>query len=92
MGEVYRAEDADPNRHVAIKVLPDIFSGDPGMLIRFEREALLLASPKHTHIAAICGLEQAEGKLFLVLELVKGKMLAQRIAKEPLPVVEALEV
>ncbi|MBZ5498056.1 MAG: protein kinase [Acidobacteriia bacterium] len=92
MGEVYRAEDTNLDRPVAIKVLPDIFSGDPERLARFEREAKLLASLNHQNIAAIYGLEEAGGKRFLVLELVEGETLAQRIAKGPLPVEEALEV
>jgi serine/threonine protein kinase/WD40 repeat protein len=92
MGEVYRAEDANLDRQVAIKVLPDIFSGDPERLARFEREAKLLASLNHPNIAAIHGLEESGGKSFLVLELVEGETLAQRIAKGPLPVDETLEV
>ena len=86
MGEVYRAEDTNLNRQVAIKVLPEMFSGDPERLARFEREAKLLASLNHPNIAAIYGFEQADGKRFLVMELVEGETLAQRIAKEPLPV------
>jgi serine/threonine protein kinase/Tol biopolymer transport system component len=92
MGVVYRAQDTKLDRQVAIKLLPDIFSGDPERLARFEREAKLLASLNHPNIAAIHGLEQAEGKRFLVLEMVDGETLAQRIAKRPLPVEEALEV
>jgi serine/threonine protein kinase/Tol biopolymer transport system component len=92
MGVVYRAEDTNLSRQVAIKVLPDIFSGDPERLARFEREAKLLASLNHPNIAAIHGLEEAAGKRFLVLELVEGETLAQRIDKGPLPVEEALEV
>ena len=92
MGEVYRAEDTNLDRQVAIKVLPDIFSGDPERLARFEREAKLLALLNHPNIAAIHGLEEAGGKRFLVLELVEGETLAQRIAKGPLPVDEALDV
>jgi serine/threonine protein kinase len=92
MGEVYRAEDTNLNLQVAIKVLPDIFSGDPERLARLEREAKLLASPNHPNIAAIHGLEQAEGKRFLVLALVEGETLAHRISKGPLPVDEALNV
>jgi len=61
MGEVYRAEDTNLNRQVAIKVLPDIFAGDPERLARFEREAKLLASLNHPNIAAIHGLEEADG-------------------------------
>src|SRR5512136_2321761 len=92
MGEVYRAEDTNLDRQVAIKVLPDIFSGDLERLARFEREAKLLASLNHPNIAAIHGLEQAEGKRFLVMELVEGETLAQRIAKGPLPIDETLDV
>jgi len=92
MGEVYSAEDTILARQVAIKVLPDIFAGDPGRLARFEREAKLLASLNHPNIAAIHGLEQAGGKRFLVLELVEGETLAQLIAKGPLPVDETLEL
>jgi serine/threonine protein kinase len=92
MGVVYRAEDTKLDRQVAIKVLPDIFSIDPERLARFEREAKLLASLNHPNIAAIHGLEEAAGKRFLVLELVESETLAQRIAKGPLPVEEALEV
>ncbi len=69
MGEVYRAEDTNLNRQVAIKVLPDIFAGDPERLARFEREAKLLASLSHPNIAAIYGLEKTDGSPFLVMEL-----------------------
>ncbi|MGA2263295.1 MAG: protein kinase [Acidobacteriota bacterium] len=92
MGEVYRAEDTNLSRHVAIKVLPDKFAGDPERLARFEREAKVLASLSHPNIASIYGLEQAGGKRLLVMELVAGETLAQRIAKRPLPVAEALDV
>jgi Tol biopolymer transport system component len=92
MGEVYRAEDTNLNRQVAIKVLPDIFASDPERLARFEREAKLLASLNHPNIASIYGLEEADGKRFLVLELVEGQTLAERLHKGPLPVEEALEV
>jgi serine/threonine-protein kinase len=92
MGEVYRAEDTKLGRQVAIKVLPDIFSSDPERLARLEREAKLLALLNHPNIAAIHGLEEAAGRRFLVLELVEGETLAQRIAKGPLPIEEALEV
>src|SRR5512143_3738539 len=92
MGEVYRAEDTNLNRQVAIKVLPDIFAGDPERLARFEREAKLLASLNHPNIASIYGLEEADGKRFLVLELVEGQTLAERLPKGPLPVEETLDV
>ena len=92
MGEVYRAQDMKLEREVAIKVLPALLSHDPERLARFEREAKLLASLNHPNIAAIHGLEEYDGRRFLVLELVEGKTLAERVAKGPLPVEEALEV
>ncbi len=92
MGEVYRAEDTNLRREVAIKVLPEQFTKDPQRLARFEREAQLLAQLNHPHIAAIYGLEEADGVRFLALELVPGETLAERVAKGPLPVEEALEV
>ncbi|MEE8390896.1 MAG: protein kinase, partial [Anaerolineae bacterium] len=88
----YRAEDTNLSREVAIKVLPEQFTQDPQRLARFEREAKLLASLNHPNIAAIYGLEETEGVRFLALELVEGKTLAERVAKGPLPVEEALEV
>ncbi len=88
---VYRAEDSRLNRQVPVKVLPGIFTGDPERLARFEREAKLRASLNHPKLAAIYGLEEAEGKRFLVPELVESETPAQRIAKRPLPVDEALE-
>ena len=92
MGEVYRAEDTNLSREVAIKVLPEQFTQDPQRLARFEREAKLLASLNHPNIAAIYGLEEAEGVRFLSLELVPGDTLQEHVAKGPLPVEEALEV
>jgi len=92
MGEVFLAHDTSLDRKVVLKFLPDIFSGDPERLARFEREAKLLASLNHPNIATIYGLEQADGKRFLAMELVEGETLAQRIAKGVLPVEEALEV
>jgi serine/threonine protein kinase len=92
MGVVYRAEDTKLKRTVALKFLPPAFAADPERLIRFEREARLVASLNHPNIAAIYGLEEAAGKRFLVLELVEGETLAQRIARGPLPVDEALKV
>ncbi len=92
MGEVYRAEDTNLSREVAIKVLPEQFTQDPQRLARFEREAKLLASLNHPNIAAIYGLEEADGVRFLSLELVPGETLQERVAKGPLPVEEALEV
>jgi len=81
MGVVYKAQDTHLNRLLALKVLPDVFAGDPERLARFEREAKLLASLSHPNIAAIHGLEQDEGKRFLVLELVEGQTVAQRLLK-----------
>ena len=92
MGEVFLAHDTSLDRKVALKFLPDIFSGDPERLARFEREAKLLASLNHSNIATIYGLEQADGKRFLAMELVEGETLAQRVARGPLPVEEALEL
>ena len=92
MGEVYRAEDTNLSREVAIKVLPEQFTQDPQRLARFEREAKLLASLNHPNIAAIYGLEEADGVRFLALELVPGETLQERVSKGPLPVEEALEV
>jgi len=92
MGEVYRAEDSTLKRQVALKILPEVFAADPERLARFQREAEVLASLNHPNIASIYGLEEADGKRFLVLELVEGETLAERIKKGPLPVEEALEV
>ena len=92
MGEVYRAEDTNLSRQVAIKVLPDEFAHDAERLARFEREAKLLASLNHPNIASIYGLEQADGKPFLVLELVEGKTLAERLKKGRIPLDETLDI
>jgi serine/threonine protein kinase len=92
MGEVYRAQDTNLNRQVAIKVLPDLFSGDPERLARFEREAQLLASLNHPNIAIIFGMERVAREILLVMELVNGPTLAERLEKGPLPVDEALEI
>lgn len=92
MGEVYLAEDTNLKRQVAIKVLPKAFSLDKERLARFEREARLLASLNHPNIATIHGLEKSDGQQFLVMELVEGDTLAERIKKGPLAVEEALEV
>ena len=90
MGEVYRARDTKLGREVAIKVLPDAFAEDRERLARFEREARLLASLNHPNIATLHGLEESGGIRFLVMELVPGETLAERIAAGPLPVDEAL--
>jgi len=92
MGTVYRAQDTTLDREVAIKVLPEQFTQDPQRLARFEREAKLLASLNHPNIAAIHSFEHADEVHFLVLELVPGETLAERVAKGPLPVAEALEI
>ncbi len=92
MGTVYRAQDTTLDREVAIKVLPEQFTQDPQRLARFEREAKLLASLNHPNIAAIHSFEHSDSMHFLVLELVPGETLAERVAKGPLPVEEALEV
>ncbi len=80
MGEVYRARDMKLGRDIAIKILPSTFTHDPERVARFEREAQLLAALNHPHIAAIYGLEEANGAQFLVLELVEGETLADRLA------------
>jgi serine/threonine protein kinase len=92
MGEVYRARDARLNRDVALKVLPDAFSAEPDRLARFKREAQLIASLNHPNIAAIYGLEDADGVHALVLELVEGPTLADRLARGPIPLEEALPI
>jgi len=92
MGEVYRARDENLGREVALKVLAPSLAGDPEHLTRFEREARLLASLNHPGIAMIHGLERGAGAPFLVLELVEGETLADRIAAGPLPIDEALRI
>ena len=92
MGQVYQATDTKLNRQVALKILPEAFATDPDRLARFQREAQVLASLNHPNIAAIHGLEDSEGTKALVLELVEGPTLAERIAKGPIPIDEALPV
>ena len=92
MGEVYRARDTKLNRDVAIKVLPDLFAAHPERLARFQREAQLLASLNHPNIAQIHGLEEADGTRALVLELIEGEDLAQRLERGPIPMAEALSI
>ena len=92
MGEVYRAIDTNLKRAVAIKVLPTSVAADAERLARFQREAELLASLNHPHIAAIYGLEDADGVKALVLELVEGPTLADRIAQGPIPLDEAIPI
>jgi serine/threonine-protein kinase len=92
MGEVYRATDTHLNRLVAVKVLPEAFNRDSERLARFEREAKTLATLNHPNIAAIHGFEKSSGTHALVMELVEGPTLAERIAQGPLPVDEALSI
>ncbi len=92
MGEVYRARDTRLGRDVAIKILPRAFKDDPHRLARFEREARVLASLNHPHIGAIYGLEDADGVTALVMELVEGDDLSQRIARGAIPIAEALSI
>ena len=92
MGQVYQATDTKLNRQVALKILPEAFATDPDRLARFQREAQVLASLNHPNIAAIHGLEDSEGTKALVLELVEGPTLADRIAQGPIPVDEALPI
>jgi serine/threonine-protein kinase len=92
MGEVYRARDTKLNRDVALKVLPDSFASDPDRLARFTREAQTLASLNHPNIAHIHGLEETNGVRALVMELVEGEDLAQRIERGAIPIDEALPI
>ena len=98
MGEVYRARDTTLNRDVAIKVLPDLFATDPDRLARFEREAQALAALNHPNTAHVYGLERRErqegqdGAAFIVMELVDGEELAQRIARGAIPLDEAMPI
>ena len=92
MGEVYRARDSKLNREVALKVLPEGFAQDAERVARFQREAQLLASLNHPNIAAIYGLEESDGVRALVMELVEGPTLADRIASGPIPLDEALTI
>jgi serine/threonine protein kinase/Tol biopolymer transport system component len=92
MGEVYRATDTNLARQVAIKVLPESMAADAERLARFDREAKTLAALNHPHIAAIYGLERSDGQTALVMELVEGPTLADRIADGPIPVDEALAI
>jgi eukaryotic-like serine/threonine-protein kinase len=92
MGEVYRATDTNLKRAVAIKVLPQSLDADVDRLARFQREAEVLASLNHANIAAIYGLERSGGTTTLVMELVEGPTLADRIAQGPIPVDEALPI
>ena len=92
MGQVYRATDTTLDRDVALKVLPDAFTADPDRLARFEREAKVLASLNHPNIGAIYGLEKSGDTRALVLELIEGPTLADRIKRGPIPLDEALPI
>jgi Tol biopolymer transport system component len=92
MGEVYRARDSRLARDVAVKVLPTALSDDPDRLARFDREAKTLAALNHPHIAQIYGLEQSASTRALILELVEGETLADRLAHGPIPITEALAI
>jgi Tol biopolymer transport system component len=92
MGEVYRARDTKLGRDVALKILPHASTSDPEQLARFEREARMLAALNHPNIGSIYGFENADGIRALVLELVDGETLADRIARGPLPLREALPI
>jgi len=92
MGDVYRAPDTRLKRQVAIKILPPSLAADDDRLARFQREAEVLASLNHPHVAAIFGLEDINGVKALVMELIEGEDLSQRIARGPIPVDEALPI
>jgi Tol biopolymer transport system component len=92
MGEVWRARDTKLEREVAVKLLPEAVAKDPDRLSRFQREARTLASLNHPNIASIYGLEDADDRMLLILELVEGEGLDQRIARGPVPIDEALGI
>src|SRR5262245_21291009 len=92
MGEVYRARDTKLSRDVALKILPDALSGDAERQARFKREVQVLATLNHPNIAAIYGLEEVEGTRALVMELVEGPTLADRISEGRIPVDDALPI
>ena len=92
MGAVYRARDTKLGRAVAIKVILDEFASSEERVGRFEREAKMLAALHHHRIASLFGLEHAEGQHFLVMELVEGETLAERLRRGPMPVEEALPI
>src|ERR1700674_5159572 len=93
MGEVYQAHDTKLGRDVAVKVLPEAFAHDPDRLSRFQREAKMLASLNHPNIATIHGLEQSGGTSYLVMELVSGETLQDRVKRDaPVPIEEALAI
>jgi serine/threonine-protein kinase len=92
MGEVYLARDSRLGRDVAVKVLPEAFLSAPDRVVRFEREARMLAALNHPHIAALLSMEESNGRHFLVMELVPGETLAEHLQRGPQPLTEALDV
>jgi serine/threonine protein kinase len=92
MGQVYRAVDTRLNRQVAIKVLPEAHAGDPERIARFHREAQAVAALNHTAIAAIYEFAEEQEVKYLVLELIEGDTLAERLRRGPVPVEEALRI
>ena len=92
MGEVYRARDTKLGRDVALKILPDSVAQDAARVARFKREAQVLAALNHPHIAAIYGFDEAGSTQFLVLELVEGETLADRLKRGPIPVDETIVI
>ena len=92
MGEVYRARDTKLGRSVAVKIVREGLAADPDRVARFEREAKVLASLNHPHIAALYGMEVADGRHFLVMELVEGETLADRLRRGAMPVEETLKI
>ena len=92
MGEVWKAVDTTLDREVAIKFLPDAFAGDAERLARFEREAKMLATLNHDNIAAVYGLHETDGRRFIAMEMVPGEDLAQRLARGPLAVEDAIDI
>src|SRR5207237_4228896 len=92
MGIVFRALDTKLQRDVALKLLPDDFADDPERLTRFQREAQVLASLNHPNIAQIYGLEESENARCIVMELVEGATLQERLKRGPIPIEEALPI
>src|SRR5215813_6873533 len=92
MGDVYQATDTKLGRSVAIKFLPEAFTNDTERVARFQREARVLASLNHPNIAMIYGVEEVNGRHFLVMELVSGETLADRIKRGAIPIEEALPI
>src|SRR2546428_6760059 len=91
MCEVYRARDTKLGRSVAVKVLPDALASDADRIARFEREAKALAALNHPHIAALYGMEESNGRHFLVMELVEGETLAERLRRGAMSGADALK-